>query len=95
MTSLTLSDETLITRKDSIVGADASDDAILLDIDSGYFFQLNKSAARVWHLLESPMPFAELCAVMQKNFTVDAVDCRADVGEFVTDMSERGIVTVG
>lgn len=92
MTQAALSDETRIGRRDSVVSADVADDAILLDIDSGYFFQLNRTAARIWSLLETPLTFGRLCASLGQEFGIDADVCRADVQEFVADLNERGIV---
>nr|WP_319566042.1 PqqD family protein [uncultured Rhodoferax sp.] len=90
-----ISDNTRISRKVSIMAADAADQAILLDIDSGYFFQLNKSAARIWTLLESPMSLADVCFALHSNFDIGTVECAEDVRQFVADLSERGIVTLG
>lgn len=87
--------DTPVARKNTIVAADAADEAILLDIDSGYFFQLNKSAARVWDLLEQPMSFADLCVGIRDQFAVDAVTCEEDVRQFVLDLEDRGILTLG
>lgn len=90
-----IQDGDLIGRSASVVGADAIDKAILIDIDSGYFFELNKSASQIWALVEQPIPFADLCAALQTKFKVAPETCRADVAEFVADMRERGLLTVG
>ena len=95
MTQAALGEETRIGRRDSVVSADVADDAILLDIDSGYFFQLNRSAARIWSLLETPLTFGQLCASLQEEFGIEADACRADVREFVADLTERGVVKLG
>lgn len=90
----TIQDSDLIGRSPSVVGADTVDEAILIDIDSGYFFQLNKTAARIWTTVEQPISFAELCTVLIDTFKAPSDDCRRDVAEFVTDMQERGLLTV-
>lgn len=89
-----IQDGDLIRRKLSVVGADTMDEAILIDIDSGYFFQLNKSAARIWQLVESPCSFAELCSALQSAFNAAPETCRADTAAFVIDMRERGLLEV-
>lgn len=90
-----IQDSDLISRSASVVAADTMDEAILIDIDSGYFFQLNKSAARIWSLVEQPKSFSDLCAALQKMFKAAPETCRSDVAEFVTDMQDRGLLTVG
>ena len=81
----------IIRRKPSLIAAGVADEAILLDVDSGYFFQLNKSAARIWDLVEEPLPLAEICARLEAAFTGVRHD---EVVEFVTDMRDRGLVEV-
>jgi hypothetical protein len=92
MNDAVLNEETLISRRETIVAADVADDAILLDIDSGYFFQLNKSAARIWNLLETPKTFASLCADLQQAFQAGDSSISADAREFVFDLQQRGII---
>lgn len=94
MSVQTIQDHDLISRRSSIVAADTADEAILLDIDSGYFFQLNKSAARIWSLVEQPKSFSDLCSDLQTSFDVASGECREDVAGFVADLQDRGLLTV-
>lgn len=90
-----IQDGDLISRNASVVAADTVDEAILIDIDSGYFFQLNRTAARIWQLVEQPQSFADLCAALQARFKSAPENFRAEVAEFVSDMRERGLIKVG
>lgn len=94
MSGLALSADTVIERRESVVSADVANDAILLDIDSGYFFQLNRSAARIWALLEDKRTFGQLCDALRHEFGIGQEECEADVREFVAALQERGVVTV-
>lgn len=88
-----MTEQTRISRRDTVVSADVGDDAILLDIDSGYFFQLNRTAARIWGLLENPQTLGDLTASLQSSFTADGESILADVHAFVADLVDRGIVS--
>jgi hypothetical protein len=94
MEANSLDDADLISRNASVVAADTMDEAILLDIDSGYFFQLNVSAARIWNLVEQPRSFEELCAELRARFAVSPELCRAEVASFVTDLEGRGLLKI-
>jgi hypothetical protein len=87
-------DNAMISRKPTLIAADVADEAILLDVDSGYFFQLNPTASRIWNLVETPRPLSELCDEMGRTFAVDAETCRSDVHEFVADMRDRGLLLI-
>lgn len=82
----------MLSRKAAVVGADVADEAILLDIDSGYFFQLNRTGARVWAFVEQPQTMAALCEHMAASYKVDVEQCRRDLTEFVADLVERGVL---
>jgi hypothetical protein len=87
--------DALASRGLNMIAAEVGDEAVLLDIDSGYFFQLNKSATRIWNLLETPTTVSDLCARLQTSFTVDAQTCRTDVLEFVSELHDKGLIDIG
>jgi len=89
-----IDDGTMLRRKAAVVSADVADDAILLDIDSGYFFQLNRTGTRIWTFVEAPQTLGALCNHMAANFQVDVDACRRDVTEFVAELIERGVLEV-
>ncbi len=92
--AVTIGEMTLLRRKAAVVGADVADDAILLDIDTGYFFQLNRTAAKIWAFVEAPQTLGALTAHMAASYRVDVDTCRSDVTEFVADLIERGVLEV-
>lgn len=91
---VTINDTTMLRRKAAVVGADVADDAILLDIDSGYFFQLNRTGAKIWAFFKEPQTLGALTDHMAASYKVDAETCRSDVTEFVADLIDRGVLEV-
>lgn len=90
----TIGDMTMLRRKAAVVGADVADDAILLDIDTGYFFQLNVTGAKIWAFVEQPQTLGALTDHMAASYKVDAETCRSDVAEFVADLIDRGVLEI-
>ncbi|MCW3846656.1 PqqD family protein [Sphingomonas sp. LB-2] len=90
----TIDATTRLRRKPGLVAADVADDAILLDIDSGYFFQLNRTGAKIWALVAEPQSLGAVCDHMANGFRVDPETCRSDVTEFVADLLERGVLEI-
>jgi hypothetical protein len=89
-----IDDATQLQRKPGLVAADVADNAILLDIDSGYFFQLNRTGAAIWSLVAEPRSLGAVCDHMAGEFRVDPETCRTDVVEFVAELLERGVLEV-
>ncbi|MCW3848244.1 PqqD family protein [Sphingomonas sp. LB-2] len=89
-----LTDTSIAARADNKVAADLGEQTVIMDIESGYYFQLNQSGAAIWGQLETPMALAEICARLKARFEVDAQTCRAEVGEFLELMRDKGLVTI-
>jgi hypothetical protein len=92
---MAIEDSAVIRLRRDMIAAESDGEMIVLDAERGDFLQLNKTAARIWALLEEPLPFGDLCARLADQFTVDAAACRADVLAFVGDLSRRGLVEIG
>lgn len=84
--------DTQIRHNANVVAVEVTSEAILLDVDSGYFFQLNNTAASIWHLLEQPRSLAELCQALEGDYQGGAAAIADDVRGFVADLVERGIL---
>jgi Coenzyme PQQ synthesis protein D (PqqD) len=94
MPATDIDDTMMVTRSQNMIAADVGNEAVILDIQSGYFFQLNRTAALVWGLLETQISAGALCAKMAEAHSVDPALCRDDVMEFIADMRERGLIAI-
>ncbi len=67
-------------------------DAVLLDLTSKQYFQLNESAAVAWdHLAAGATVDATVAALMQ-TFTVAEPDARAAVESLVATLQQHGLL---
>ncbi|HSI19024.1 MAG TPA: PqqD family protein [Sphingomonas sp.] len=89
-----IEDHMIIRLRRDMIAAESDDEMIVLDAERGDFLQLNKTAGRIWALLEEPLTFGVLCARLADQFAVDAADCREDVCAFIGELSQRGLVEI-
>ena len=89
-----IDDATILARPANLVASEIDSEMVILDIESGHFFQLNQIGSRIWEALEAPTTMGELCRSMQDRFDVDQETCRRDVNDFVARLSENGLVTI-
>jgi len=82
----------MIARVDGLVAADVDGETVILSVDNGYFYQLNKTGSRIWDAIAEPVPLTELCVRLQERFAVDPELCRRDVVEFVEGMIDKGLL---
>jgi hypothetical protein len=90
-----ISDDTLIARNPAMIAADTTDhEVIVLDVETGTFLQLNRTAAAIWSLIETPLRLSDLCASIERSFDADRETARRDTVEFLADMRRRGLVEI-
>lgn len=91
---IAIDDACTLARPAHLVASEVDGEMVILNIESGHFFQLNQIGSRIWEALETPMALADLCRAMGDRFDADPETCRRDVTEFVELLSENGLVTV-
>jgi len=89
-----MTDDSVIARSVSLVSSQVDGQVVIMNIDSGHFFQLNHTASRIWDLLETPQDLATIGRQLSDRFDVDQASCRADLAEFVGAMQQKGLLTV-
>lgn len=89
-----ISDQSTITQSRSAIASVVEDQAVILDVESGFFFQLNPVGSRIWWALEAPSTLASLCQTLENSFEVPPETCRAEVLEFINGLSQKGLVEI-
>jgi coenzyme PQQ synthesis protein D (PqqD) len=85
--------DTRLSRNGEILyAAVGTEEAVMMSVSAGRYYGLNAVAARIWELLERPRTIAELCALLQEEFEIDARTCEAEVLIFVDDLIGNEIV---
>ncbi|MGN6374534.1 MAG: PqqD family peptide modification chaperone [Sphingomonas sp.] len=87
-------DDTVLSRPANLVASEIDGEMVILNVDSGYFFQLNQIGSRIWEALDTPMTVGALCRTMQGRFDVDPETCLGDVTAFVGSLIDNDLVTV-
>ena len=76
---------------DDCVAEKLGDELIVLNLSSGMYYQLNAVGIVIWQEIQEKSPsFSILIESLQKKF--DSPDITNDVGVFVKDLIDRGII---
>lgn len=89
-----ISRDAIIAQRDGIVGSLAHGDFIGVHIDNGLCYGFNKTATRVWTLIEEPTTFGAVCDALVERFDVDPADCEAQVARLIGEWREHNLVDV-
>jgi hypothetical protein len=66
--------------------------ALLVDMDTGKCYRLNRVGAEIWELLRQPVGVTELCAEVAKKYERGAETLEGDVRELVAHLVKEKLV---
>ena len=72
----------------------SGDSAIMLDLKSGIYFELNEVGLLIVDNLSSYKSFEEINELIIENFDVDREQCKLDLNLFLNDLYERYLIEV-
>lgn len=67
---------------------------MMMDIDSGNYFDIDSVGGRIWALLESPSAFDQLCETLCAEYDVEATACRDETADFIGELADKGLVVL-
>lgn len=79
-------------RRDDWVGSQVDDQFVMINLDSGRYMALNRTATEAWHALETPKTRDELVAVFTERFRIDSADCGRSVDAMLDKMSKLELI---
>lgn len=83
---------TRLRISDGVVVRDLDGESVILDMDSGIYFGLDRVGTRVWQLIEQHGTLEEAVRIMQDEYDVDPQTLRADAEALVAALIEKRLV---
>ena len=90
----TLEPQTRVRRIVDVLDAKIDDQSVMMDIEQGSYFGLNKTGTRIWALLAEPMVIGELCDRLTEEFEVPREQCERQLVDFLGSLLDRGLLQV-
>ena len=77
---------------DSVVIRDLDGESVLLNIESGMYFGLDRIGTRVWQLLEEHGNVDAIVRVLEDEYDADAETLRADTEALIAALVEKRLI---
>lgn len=77
---------------EAVVSRELDGEAIILNLDSGIYFGLDPVGTRIWQLMSSPGRVSDVLRVLLAEYDVSEEVLRADLGQLITKLIEKGLV---
>ena len=77
-----------------VLSSKIDDEVVLMSMEADAYFGLDPVGSKVWELLSiEPATVAELVEKLMEDYDIDEETCVRDVEAFITQMSERKLIT--
>ena len=94
MKGIQIEDRTVVVQSREPVAVDMDDTVVMMSLERGKYYGLDKVGSRIWELLSEPRSVAELCATLESEFEVEAQTCARDVREFLTELAGEKLIRI-
>ena len=85
---------TYICRSESAVFTSIDGEIVMMDIESGAYYNLNSVATRIWELIEKPVSIGDICKHLIEDFDVSPQDCEEKTISFIHNLISKNIVII-
>lgn len=91
---MTLSGESIVVVSKDQMASDIAGETVILGLTAGRYYGLDAVGARVWQLIQTPAPVADLVRTITAEYDVAREQCEADLLKLLRQMIDAGIVEV-
>ena len=83
-----------VTINPNVIFEELDGEAVLLHLDGGVYYKLNKSGTRVWELIQELGEIDDVRAALVEEFEIDSDTAGRDVHGLVQELRERNLLVV-
>lgn len=86
--------ESRVRMRSSIISQNLDEDAVMANIDTGFYFGVGKTGKRIWELVKSEISVHEVCSQLQQEYNVDLIRCESDVMTFMKELLQEDLLEI-
>lgn len=83
-----------IFKNDSCISTELEDNLIILNTDSGIYFELNFSGAFIWKLLDDENDLNSIKSLIVNKFNLTEPEAEEDLKSFIDYCSKKELILV-
>ena len=84
--------QTLVSRNPDQVSTVLDGQTVLLNIESGLYFKMDKTGTRIWDIIEKQIPVSDICSTLMAEYDVNKEMCEDHVLQFLNSLQEKGLL---
>lgn len=85
---------TILSRNPDILANEIGSETVMMSIQEGKYFGMNKTGSYIWKQLEQPLAFDRLCENIISDFNISRVQCEEEIVPFIEEMTKEKIIDI-
>lgn len=86
--------DTMVSVSQDQLSCTLDDETVLMSVENGQYYYLNKVGSRIWSCLATPQRIADLCAVLLAAYDVEPTQCEHEVLAFLDTLYSHKLIQV-
>jgi hypothetical protein len=82
----------VLAHNHDVISADCNDELVLLRIESGRCYGMNKTGTSIWRRLATPMRVERLVGALQEEFRADPATSTPEIFDFLEHLRREGLI---
>jgi Coenzyme PQQ synthesis protein D (PqqD). len=87
-----LNSKSIIERKQNIMASDMDGDIVMMNIETGKYYNLGKIGGLIWNMTEYATSISDLVDKLTNEFDVTKEQCEKDILPFLEKMLEQKLI---
>ncbi len=86
--------DNIITRKDEVAAANMDGEIVMMNIETGNYYNLGKTGSIIWNMLESPISVETLIHGLMEKYNVTQQQCEVEVLSYLNELRGEGLIVI-
>ena len=84
----------LITKNKAILENEIDGEKIMMSLDTGRYYGLNKVASRIWEIVNNSISVEKLIELLLNEYEIDYEECKKEVLKFLDILLKKKLILI-
>lgn len=84
----------IVIRHEGINSTDLQGEKVMMDLNQGKYFALNKVGSRIWDITNNKISVGDIINILMKEYDIDEKRCNEEVIGFIGRMNDAKIIRI-
>ena len=86
--------DTIIVRNSELLDSEIDGEIVMMDIESGKYFGMNKIGSKIWKMIENPIKIETVCKHLLSVCKIDKATCENEVLSYLNHLHTEKLIQI-